>query len=504
MSTSPIRVLLVEDSPGDSEMLTRELDESPFGPFAVTRAKRLGEAIKHLQSKQFDAILLDLGLPDSQGVPTLHAVQTNLPRTTPIVVVTGMESEGHRVDALRAGADDYLVKGDFTDNARARSVRYAIERKRAVKAAMDAERRLSLAVEAAQMGVYDWDLVTGEVIWSPQNAKLFGITLAEFGGTYLDFERLVVPEDFPAIRDAIQESLEKGTNFAAEYRVVWPDNTQRWLAARARVYTDADGKPIRMVGTAVDVTARKAAEDAARLKEVELAHMWRVAMTGQLASGIGHELNQPLTAALNYANVCASEAKPGMSGRLLAAIEGVVQEVRRAGTIVARMRAFVHNQPPKHVRIDLNAIVHDAARIMKFDLDRNGIVLHLNLTDGLPSAMGDAVQVQQILVNLMFNAMESMKGAEPGHNSLTLRTSLGPNDRGVYVSVIDSGKGVSQEDFGRLFEPFFTTKQNGLGVGLSLSRSIAESHGGQLIAAINEDAGMTFRLSLPIADRGSP
>jgi PAS domain S-box-containing protein len=498
MNEIPIHLLLVEDNSADAVLLNKEFRESAFGPFVITHVQRLSQALQRMEDQKYDAVLLDLGLPDSQGLETLGHLQHQMPRDIPIVVVTGLEDEGLRISAMKAGADDYLVKGVLTDSIHARSVRYAIERKRAHEAAKETERRLSLAVEAAQMGMFNWDIRNNQLTWLHLHPGLFGGTPEEFAGNYSAVVQRVNPDDLEEMKARARQCIASGEDFWHEFRVTWPDGTEHWLDARARVTLSENGEPAQMLGAVVNITARKAAEIAAKQREAELAHLARVVTMGQMASGLAHELTQPLGAILNYAGACMvqlegrSEIPPGIA----ASIGEVITETRRAGAICSRMRLFVRKQLPNCVALDINKLVADSVKMMEWELRTRKIQAQMELSEPLPMVCGDSVQIQQVLVNLILNGAEAMTGKTPA--KLRVSTAISGDARKVEICVTDSGKGMTPENYNRLFEPFFTTKPNGLGMGLSICRSLVEDMGGRLLASMNTDQGMRFCFTIPI------
>lgn len=501
MSDNLIHILLVEDDPTDAAQLNQELAESPFGPFVVTHVQRLAEALGKIRERRSDAVLLDLGLPDSQGLATLDRMRPQKSKDIPIVVLTGPEEETLRIAAIRAGADDHLVKGVYTNSVCARTVRYAIERRRAFAASLDTERRLSLALDAAQMGLFEWDFDGDRLTWTHLHRELFGVTPEEFGGNYAAFEQKVHPGDRAEMRTKIRHCIITGEDLWHEYRVIWHDGTEHWLDLRARVSPADQAQPARMIGAVVNISARMDAEKAAKLREADLAHLGRVAAMGQMASGLAHELAQPLGAILNYAGSCINllDRQPEMAPRIRASIGEVINETRRAGAICSRMRLFVRKQLPNCMALDINQLVSESVKMMDWDLRARSVQVHLQLADQLPMVFGDVVQIQQVLVNLMLNGAEAMADNSPPRAQLTLSTSISDDAKQVKVCVTDLGQGMSTEDFGRLFEPFFSTKPKGLGMGLNICRSIVENMGGQLMVSANQDQGMCFCFTIPVA-----
>ena len=255
-----------------------------------------------------------------------------------------------------------------------------------------------------------------------------------------------------------------------------------------------------------DVTQLKAAERASRNRGSEMAHLSRISTMGQMASGLAHELNQPLSAILNYASVCLEhlESQDPPPATALTAMNELMNETRRAGAIISRMRSFVRKQQPHSVLLDINELVRESVGMMEFELRHRQIRPQVDLASNLPNVLGDPIQIKQVLVNLLLNALEAMGESEPSLNRLTVQTALGDDGHDVQVCINDTGCGMPGENLDRLFEPFFTTKAKGLGMGLNISRSIVESLGGRLIAARNPDRGMRFCFTVPIAEGTAP
>jgi two-component system sensor kinase FixL len=264
---------------------------------------------------------------------------------------------------------------------------------------------------------------------------------------------------------------------------------------------DAGGSPGRgrhLIVSAVDVTARERADQRARDRQAELAHLERLRTMGQMAAGLAHELNQPLGAIVNFAGAGRRLSAAGRLGpdRLDAVLADVQAEATRAGAIIGRLRGFVKKQAPQTAPVDVNALVADAVRLLAFDLRKAGVEPRLALAAGLPPALADPVQIGQVLVNLVRNALDAMEAVEPDRRVLTIETSVAPGNDYVKVAVRDGGCGVTPDDLAKIFDAFYTTKPGGLGVGLALCRTIVEDHGGHLAAEPNAGGGMTFAFML--------
>jgi two-component system sensor histidine kinase UhpB len=271
MTETLIHILLVEDNATDALLLEHELSDSFFGPFSIRRAESMAEAIEHLASHQFDVVLLDLGLPDSQGLATLRGIMQRNARRVPIVVLTGQEEQLLRVRAIEEGAQDYLVKSGSRDTMR--SIRHAIERKEVSEAFVAAQEKLNMAIQAAELGLFHWDVRSGTIKGSYHYARLLGLRDDEFDGTFDSFKRCVHPQDRAAVSVAIERSIAAREDYRHEYRVIWPDNSEHWIEGRGKVFRDDHGQPLSLVGTVMDISQRKTAEEVAKARKSQLARL---------------------------------------------------------------------------------------------------------------------------------------------------------------------------------------------------------------------------------------
>jgi PAS domain S-box-containing protein len=497
MDDSTLRILLIEDNTGDAALLEMALVESHYGQFEVAHARRLSEAFLRLEAESFDAILLDLGLPDAQGLQTLEKMRAKSAQL-PIVVLTGLADDALALRAMQQGAQDYLVKSEVERGLVARAMRYVIERTRAERASQEARQQLELAVNAAQIGIWDWDLKKDRITWSPLQARILGVEGREC--CFETFNECLHPDDRAETHKQNHDAVASHEAFRHEYRVIWSDRSIHWIEGRGRATYDDQGNPLRVMGTVIDITQQKAAEQALKLREAELAHLDRVTTMGQMASGLAHELNQPIGAIMNYAGVCVSQMKSanGSRDKINTALDELMAETRRAGEIIKRIREFVHKRQPQTQPIDLNQMVERSIGLMRFELQRRHIATEIHLARQLPVVMADAVQLEQVLVNLIYNAADAMEELPTGAARLTIRTACDLDSNQAVVTVTDTGPGISTENVKKLFDPFFTTKPNGLGMGLNISRSIIESHGGRLTAAPNPQGGAQFTFTLPV------
>jgi C4-dicarboxylate-specific signal transduction histidine kinase len=278
------------------------------------------------------------------------------------------------------------------------------------------------------------------------------------------------------------------------------------VASRWALQRDEQGKPIAILETNNDITKRKRAEAEAlegerRYREVqlELAHANRVATMGQLTASIAHEVNQPIAAALSNAQAALRwlSAQPPNLQRAQQTLDFIIKDVTRAGDVIGRIRDLIKKAPPRKHDLQINDAILEIITLTRGELLSNLVSVQMQLADGLPLIQGDRVQLQQVILNLVVNAVEAMTGVSEGSRELLIRTDKVESDD-VLVAVRDSGPGLAAASSERLFEPFHTTKPSGLGMGLSICRSIVESHGGRLWATANVPQGAAFQFTLPV------
>jgi len=667
--TRPIEILLVEDSPSDARLLQESLAEAGRGGFTFTHVECWADAAQCLRDKAFDVLLLDLSLPDVAGPETYLRARAEAPHL-PIVVLTGGANEALGLEAVRHGIQDYLIKGEAYGRPTARTIRYAIERKRVEDALQKASEQRRLALEAAGMGAWDYRFDTGKVFWDERCRNQWGIAQ----GDRIDYARATAaihPDDRAAADEGVKRALAgtDGGTYRREFRVVWPDGSVHWIGSHGQVYFEGEGKrrrAVRFIGANRDITERKRMEEALRqahdelelrvqertaelqqtnenlrreieirrqteqqLSEAEmryrtvadftydweywktpeglllycspscervtgyttselvvspellvqmvhpqdrdhwqqheraamaqpaprsvvyriqrkngelrwiehfcqpviggqgeflgvrasnrdaterkqaemdmhqlreeLAHVTRVSTAGQLAASLAHELNQPLTAIR-----CNAETAQG----LLASVPPNVAEVRealadiahdseRAGGVIQRLRALFKKATDERSVLQINEIIRGTLDLLHSEFVLKAIATQVHLEPTLPKVLGNHIELQQVVLNLVVNAMEAMNECEPGLRHLHIATGC-EGSREIRVSVRDSGPGIQVQPISRLFEPFFTTKASGMGMGLAISQSILEAHGGGLKAVNNPDRGATFHLTLPI------
>ena len=368
----------------------------------------------------------------------------------------------------------------------------------------ESEERMTLAAEATGVGVWMWSVARNQVWGSERWLRLFGFE----PGEAVTFEKLIQrihPDDRERVASAVRHAVETGADYASEYRIMLPDGTVRWIAARGRKHPAPRGKPARMLGASIDITDRKQSELETAQQRNQLAHLSRVNMLGELAGSLAPELNHPLTAVLSNAQAAQrflAHDSPDLS-EVRDILADIVAEDKRAGEVIHRLRLLLKKGEIQNLPLDVNEVVQEVLRLVRSDLVNQGFSAQTELAPDLPVVHGDRVQLQQVLINLVMNACDAMAGSPAGDRRLSIRTAPAAG-AGIRVSVADVGVGLAPDKLEIIFEPFFTTKVNGMGLGLSVCRSIITAHGGKLWATNNPKRGATFHFTLPAGAETKP
>jgi PAS domain S-box-containing protein len=372
------------------------------------------------------------------------------------------------------------------------------ERKRAEDALRQSEMYLAEAQRISRTGSFGWRVASNELFWSEEIFRIF-----EYDRTVKPSLELVLQRSHPEDRAAMERYLERvadeGTDWELERRLLMPDGSVKYVHAVAHVVNDAPGK-LEFVGAVMDVTPTKRAEEQLNLLRAELAHVTRLTTAGELTAAIAHEVNQPLTGLVTSGNACLRwlAAQPPNLEAARRAVERMIKDGSRAGEVISRIRAMVRKSPPRRDELNINDTIMEVIALIRGEVQRNNISLRTELSNDLPLVPGDRIQLQQVILNLIVNAIEAMSGVGQRRREL-LVASVQDGSNGVLVTVQDSGAGLEQSSSERLFEAFYTTKADGMGMGLAISRTIIEAHGGQLWASPNEPQGAIFRFRLPVA-----
>jgi PAS domain S-box-containing protein len=385
------------------------------------------------------------------------------------------------------------------------------ERKQAEENLRQSEAFLIQAQQISQTGSWYWNVKTGEVRWSAEHFRLFAYDPATTQPSYAAFVAPIHPEDRPSVEQTIATAVAEKGRFQLEYQIVLPDATIKHLLSIGHPGMTESGD-LEYIGAVMDITGRKRMEAEGRESELryrelqmELAHASRVATMGQLSASIAHEINQPIAGVITNANAglrWLGARRPNLA-EAREAFGRIVRDGNRAREVIDRVRALARKAPPRFDRLDINEAIREVITLAQAEMRRNRIQLLTRLGDGLPHIAGDRVQLQQVTTNLIVNAVEAMSDVSEGLRELTIVSGAGSSND-VFVEVQDTGPGLDPADLGRLFQSFYTTKPDGMGMGLAISRSIVEAHGGRLSAAPNQPHGAVFRVTLPVEEARLP
>lgn len=524
-----IHVLLIEDNLAEARLLQEILKDTVSGRFSLAHVKRLGEAIAQLDTTRFDVALLDLTLPDSDGLASLDVLIRNAP-SLPIVVLTSTNDDVLALDAVRHGAQDYLVKRHVNLDILVRSVRYAIERKQAsvalrevnetlelrvqertaaletantalkqeVASRQSIQNRLGLAQQAGKIGTFEWNLHTDTFTWSVELEALYGLPPRSFAPDRTDWLATIHPEDRPQVELELDRSRETACGLDLEFRIIYPDSEIHWIAVKSSIFPVGDTID-RTIGIHMDITEKKQLEQ-------QFLRAQRLESLGTLASGIAHDLNNILTPILSVAQLLPLRLLDldDRTQNLLVILES---SARRGAELIKQILSFAKGIEGKRVCLQPHHLIQDIQKIVHQTLPKS-IEIETELPADLWMVLGDMTQLHQVLMNLCVNARDAM----PQGGMLTIEATNHSIDEafarqhldavaGNYVSiaVIDTGTGIPPQLMHRIFDPFFTTKDigNGTGLGLSAVLGIVKSHGGFLDVRSEPDRGTKFQIYIP-------
>jgi PAS domain S-box-containing protein len=390
---------------------------------------------------------------------------------------------------------------------------YITERKRSEQERRRRETYFDDAQRLSHTGSWAFNICTEEMFWSAEQFRLLGLDPGHIRPSYELAIEMIHPDDRSSVQQVFAKAVAERGDYALDFRLIRPDGEVRHVRSLAHpVFNDA-GELLEYVGTAIDMTdrvreieERKRAETALQHARSELAHVTRTTIVGELAGSLAHELNQPLAAIAMNAGACMrwlARDEPAIEQARHAA-ERIASDAIRAGQVIAQTKAMLKKSEGVRGNLDTTAIVHEVLILVHPEIQRQGIVVHSSLAEGLPAVWGSRVLLQQVVLNLILNAIESMTTIPDGSHEMRIRSQWHETDReqGVLVAVEDAGIGFASGDADRLFDAFYTTKSRGLGMGLSISRTIIEDHGGRLWGASKQPHGSTFQFVLPVSPSG--
>ena len=374
------------------------------------------------------------------------------------------------------------------------------ERKHAEEELRRGKAFLAEGQRLSSTGTFSWRVATGEIAWSEELYHIFEfdpaipVTLERIGAR-------VYPDDVPLVQDMVDSAHAAVDEFAFEHRLLMPDGSVKYVHLVAHRTRKHNGE-LEYIGAAQDVTQRRRSEEALGKVRSELAHVARVTTFGALTASIAHEVNQPLSGIVTNAGTCLrmlAADPPNVEGARETA-RRTIRDGNRASDVITRLRALFARKEAVTELVDLNEAIREVIALSVSELHSNRVVLQPELEDDLPPVLGDRVQLQQVILNLLRNASDAMSAVDDRPRQLVIRTEKDEGDT-VRLSVRDVGVGFEPQGTDRLFEAFYTTKSGGMGIGLSVSRSIIENHHGRLWATLNHGPGATFAFSIPCESR---
>jgi signal transduction histidine kinase len=426
---------------------------------------------------------------DSFGIAPNDIPRVVLFGMTALFVVSLSAAQRRSEQSLRHARDQ--LQGALQEQARLNeALRAENAERRRVQAYLDEAQRLS------RTGTFSWKVATGEVFWSTE-----GCRIVELGSSVeppIDVLLQRVHKDDLTLVQGELERVQRGEpEYDREFRWLTPAGSTRHLHVRAHRVRSESGDD-EIVGALMDVSETRAAQDALNAAQTALTHAARVATLGEMSASIAHEVNQPLAGIVTNGEAALrwlDRSEPEL-GEVRSAIERMVRDGKRASHVVERLRALVRKAPAQILPLDLNEVIAEAVSLVRREIHSHRATLQLDLARDLPPVVADRIEFQQVVINLIANGVQAMEPVTDRPRRLVIRSFAQADE--VVVSVGDSGVGIDPADMNRLFNAFFTTKADGMGMGLSICRSIIESHGGRIWASNNTGPGMTFQFALPL------
>jgi PAS domain S-box-containing protein len=342
---------------------------------------------------------------------------------------------------------------------------------------------------------------TTTLYFSDEAARIFGFDPLRGIPSREAILQRIHPDDSARVNENIERGLREKRSFSNEFRIILPDGTVKYIETTSHPVFSANGEPVEIIATGIDVTESKLAEALLRTARAELARVSRVTTLGQLTASIAHEVTQPIASARNNARAALNflDRNPPDLIEVREALNCIVGDADRAGSIIDRIRDHTKKAPPRDDRFDLNTAINEVIALAKSSIAEYGVSVQTRLAERTCPVQGDRVQIQQVVLNLVLNAIEAMGSVEAGARELLISAEQSQKNE-ILVAVRDSGPGIGTESLKQVFEAFYTTKSGGMGMGLSICRSIIDAHGGRLWAEANETGGAKFQFTLPGAE----
>uniref|UniRef100_B8HVZ7 histidine kinase n=1 Tax=Cyanothece sp. (strain PCC 7425 / ATCC 29141) TaxID=395961 RepID=B8HVZ7_CYAP4 len=490
-SPSPIHVLLIEDNPGDRRLLQEFLREISSVDIKLDYADCLSQGYERLHESQFDAILLDLFLPDSQGFETFARLHQQ-EREIPIVVTTGLNDEFLALKAVQAGAQDYLVKGQITGELLVRSIRYAIERRRAEQKIREQAALLDIATDAILVR----DVQNRILFWNKGAERLYGWKAEEVMG--IKTSELLYRSPSTRFQKA-QRELMIHKEWQGELNEVTKTGQEVIVESRWTLVLNDEGQPKFILVVSTDITAKKQLES-------QFFRAQRIESIGTLASGIAHDLNNILTPVLVTAQLLQVKLE-NLDDRSVKMLQLLEANAKRGADLVKQVLSFARGVEGKHTILQTKHLIREIQQIIRETFPKS-IELEVEAPEQLWTVSGNATQLHQVLMNFCVNSRDAMP--EGGVLKISAQNFIADQSyvrqnvdaregKYVVITILDSGFGIPQELLDRIFEPFFTTKELGKGTGLGLSTAlgIIKSHRGFITVSSSIGQGTRFEIFIP-------
>jgi PAS domain S-box-containing protein len=469
--------------------------------------KRYLQERSHIGDEELSLVSWPLGVQREIGVIVAGSRRADFPRDTEALLLgiaanqalIGLQQARLLTEQKRvADGLDQIVAQRTAELAAANEVlrKEVAERRRAEDALKRSKAFLAEGQRLSRIGGFSWRVETDEIKWSEELYRIFGFEPDVLVTLDLISTR-VHPEDIPLLNDMVERARGAAGDFEYEYRLLMPDDSVKYLHLIAHGIRDPDGR-LEYIGAVQDVTQRQISEEALAKARSELADVARVTSLATLTASIAHEVNQPLSGIVTNASTCLRMLTldpPNVHGARETA-RRTIRDANRASDVITRLRALYGKKDTIAERVDLNHATREVIALSLSELKRNWVILRCELAADLPLVRGDRVQVQQVILNLLRNGSDAMNTVHDRPRELLIRTELDEGGRAL-LSVNDVGIGFDPQSMDKLFQPFYTTKNDGMGIGLSVSRSIIEQHGGRLWATPNDGPGATFSFSIP-------
>jgi hypothetical protein len=371
------------------------------------------------------------------------------------------------------------------------------DRRQAEQALRRSETELRQLIDAIPQQVFVFDAAWNPLFANQRDREYTGLAPEE--AQLKDaVARIFHPEDLKKLEAIREQALLEAASFELEARIRGKDGQYRWFLIRDNPLRDEQGRVLRWYGTRTDIEDRKRAEEELRRAQAELARVTRVVTMGELAASIAHEINQPISAIVSNGSACLRwlAGDPPNLDEARENARRIVRDGKRAGDVIIRVRALATKTATAKVRLDMNEVIQEVIGLARGEVHRNGAVLRTEFAVDLSPVLGDRVELQQVVLNLVMNGVEAMSTVGDRPQELLIRTQNDEGDQ-VRVTVQDSGIGLDPQNMERIFDAFYTTKHGGMGMGLSISRSIVQHHGGRLWAVANDGPGTTFHFTVP-------